>query len=65
MMSLDEQIDLEVKMYVGYCEAAARHDAYEQQYRMLAHGIFYHIQELRSTKKQSTLGRVILPISSM
>jgi hypothetical protein len=57
-MTLDEQIDEEVKLYVGYCELAVKRDEHEQHYRSLAHKIFYHIQELRSTRKKSTLGRL-------
>lgn len=49
-MNLQEQIDKEVNMYLTYCQMAAQHNAYEQYYRNLAHMIFYHIQELRSTK---------------
>ena len=57
-MTLDEQINEEVVLYVGYCQQAAKHDEFEQQSREIAHKIFYHIQELRSTRKQTPLGIV-------
>lgn len=49
-MNMHEQSKKEVEMYLTYCQMAALHNAYEQYYRSLAHRIFYHIQELRSTK---------------
>lgn len=49
-MTVDEQISEEVKQYVSYCQKACEHDALEHSYRLLAHKLFYHIQELRSTR---------------
>jgi hypothetical protein len=61
-MTLDEQIDIEVYLYVHCCEQASKHDGYEPYYRSLAHMIFYHILEMRSTRSASPLGELI-PIS--
>lgn len=64
MSELEEKIDQEIEMYVRYCQAASRHDAFEQFHRIMAHTIFYHIQEMRQTGKVSSLGDVIqTPIS--
>ncbi len=57
-MSLDEQIAEEVELYVGYCRKINEHDEFEPTYRAMAHKIFYHIQELRSTGKPSPLGQI-------
>lgn len=62
-MTVDELIDIEVKMYVEYCERASTHDFMEPMYRAAAHNLFYHIQELRSTRKVTTWGKVTYPIS--
>jgi ribosomal protein L44E len=62
-MDVDELIDIEVKMYVDYCEKASEHDVMEDFYRKAAHNLFYHIQELRSTRKLTTWGRFTYPIS--
>jgi hypothetical protein len=51
-MTLDEQIDMEIKLYVSCCRSAAKHDIFENLYLRMAHVIFYHIQEMRSTGKQ-------------
>lgn len=63
MVDLNTQINREVKLYVNYCRAAAKHDEWEDHYRMAAHAIFYHIQEMRATGQVSTFGYVIRPIS--
>lgn len=62
-MSVDELIDTEVRMYVEYCEKAATHDVMEAFYRAAAHNLFYHIQELRSTRKAPALEKFTYPIS--
>lgn len=51
-------IRVEVDLYVNYCRLASEHDEMEEMYRALAHKIFYHIQEMRSTGKPSVLGIV-------
>jgi hypothetical protein len=63
MVSVDELIDSEVKMYLGFCNAAAQHDEQEVLYRQLAHVVFYHIQEMRSTGQPTTVRKSIQPIS--
>ena len=55
MKSVEDLINAEVKMYVNYCQLAAKHDSQEQWYKTAAHMIFYHIQEMRSTGKPSLL----------
>ena len=55
---VDELIELEVGLYVHYCRLACRRDEFELMYRKLAHKLFYHIQELRSTGQPSALGQV-------
>lgn len=55
-MLVHEAIELEVKLYVGYCELAAKHEPDEYIYRLMAHAVFYHILELRSTNRYSPLG---------
>jgi hypothetical protein len=62
-MSVDELIDTEVKLYVTFCEKASKHDALEGFYKSVAHNLFYHIQELRSTGRSSALGKFTYPIS--
>lgn len=62
-MSVDELIDIEVKLYVQLCERAAIHDAMEAFYRAAAHNLFYRIQELRSTRKAPALEKFTYPIS--
>ncbi len=62
-MSVEELIDIEVKLYVDFCERAAKHDHLEQFHRKIAHRLFYHIQELRSTRKVVPLGKFTYPIS--
>ena len=58
MVDLETLIELEVGMYVNYCRLACQHDEFEQQYRNMAHRLFYHIQEMRSTGQPSILGKV-------
>lgn len=58
-MTLEEQISLELDLYVGYCRKAAQHDEFENEHRIMAHKIFYHIQELRSTRKLSSFGKLL------
>jgi hypothetical protein len=54
--NLDDQINAEVNKYVHLCERASRHNpGDEDEYREMAHTVFYHIQELRSTGKPSPL----------
>lgn len=54
--NLEDQINAEVAKYVKLCEIASKHDATnESEYREMAHVVFYHIQELRSTRKPSPL----------
>jgi hypothetical protein len=50
-----EAIELETKLYVGYCQLAAEHEPDEYIYKSLAHTIFYHLIELRSTNQYSSL----------
>jgi hypothetical protein len=57
-MNVEEAIASEVDLYVGYCRKAADHDEYEPLYRSIAHKLFYHIQEMRSTKKATMFGRL-------
>ena len=57
-MTLEEQISIELIMYLGYCRMAALHDQFEGYHKMMAHKLFYHIQELRSTRKLSVFGKV-------
>ncbi len=52
---LEDQIKAEVAKYVKLCNQAARHDYAEPEFKELAHIVFYHIQELRSTRKPSPL----------
>lgn len=61
-MTLTSLINKEVAMYVEFCRLASQHDAHEQQYRDLAHMLFYHIQEMRSTGQISV--KRLTPISS-
>jgi hypothetical protein len=49
---IEELINLEVDLYVQYCRAAAKHDEWEEHNRMVAHTLFYHIQEMRSTGRE-------------
>lgn len=49
MKTVSELINDEVRLYVGFCQAAALHDEKEAAYRAAAHVIFYHIQEMRTT----------------
>jgi hypothetical protein len=58
MDDISAQIDDEVALYVGYCRHASLHDEDEEIYKRMAHKVFYHIQELRSTGKLSILGKV-------
>lgn len=51
-MRIEELINLEVDLYVQYCRAAARHDEWEEYHKMVAHTLFYHIQEMRATGKE-------------
>jgi hypothetical protein len=51
VLTVDNIIAEEVNMYVRYCELAAEHEPDEKLHRQLAHVIFYHIQELRTTGK--------------
>jgi hypothetical protein len=62
-MDVDELIAFEIKLYVEYCEKASDHDFMEGVYRAAAHNLFYHIQELKSTRKLTTWGRFTYPIS--
>lgn len=57
-MNVEEAIASEVDLYVGYCQKAADHDQYEQHYKALAHKLFYHIQEMRSTNQGAIFGKV-------
>ncbi len=61
-MTLEETIRAECLMYVRYCELAAQHDELEHFHRMIAHNIFYHIEEMRSTGQVTPMGRFISPI---
>lgn len=57
-MDVDDQIAVEVKLYIGYCRLACKHDENEDLYRQIAHVIAYHIKEMHETQKVTTLGRV-------
>lgn len=57
--SVDDFVELEVNMYLGCCRLAAKHDDMEGYYRAVAHRIFYHIQELRTTQKASVLPKEV------
>ena len=62
--SVNEQIEFEVSMYVRYCQLAANHDYDERWYRMAAHAVFCHIEEMRQTRRQTMLGSFVRsPIS--
>ncbi len=52
-MDVQQLIDTEVHMYVTCCELAARHEQDEIFYRQIAHALFYHIQEMKSTRQVS------------
>jgi hypothetical protein len=56
-MTVDEQIAKEFILYVEYCRKASLHDEFEDGYRAMAHKIFYHIQELKSTRVCSPLDK--------
>lgn len=60
MNDLDSLIEMEVGMYVNYCRLACLRDEFEGAYRNMAHKIFYHIQEMRSTGQPSILGKVTI-----
>ena len=47
--TIDDQIAAEVAKYVKLCRSAAKHNSDQYEYRNMAHIVFYHIQELRST----------------
>lgn len=53
--TIDDQIEAEVQQYVKMCRCAAQHTVDEDMYRSIAHRIFYHILELRSTRKPTPL----------
>lgn len=53
--TIDDQIAYEVTKYVYLCQKAAEHNYLEDKWKQLAHIVFYHIQELRSTRKPSPL----------
>lgn len=57
-MDVDDQIAVEVELYIGYCRLACLHDEKEEIYRQLAHVIAYHIKEMHETQKVTILGRV-------
>jgi len=46
-----ELLNLEVVLYVRYCQAAAEHDQHESLYKGIAHELFTDIQEIRQTGK--------------
>lgn len=48
-------IEEEVRLYLIFCQNAARHDEQEPLWRSLAHVTFYHIQELRSMKDKTPI----------
>lgn len=52
---VDEQIAAEIGIYVTHCRDAAKHNDQENEFKRKAHIVFYHIQELRSTRKISPL----------
>lgn len=58
--SVDEQISAEVKVYVNYCQAAAKHDEYEPMYKLAAHAVFCHIEEMRQTGRVTVPGRFVV-----
>ena len=58
-MTVDEQIAEEFVLYIEYCRKASLHDEFESQYRATAHKIFYHLQELKSTRTCSPLGEAV------
>lgn len=64
-MDIDELIASYVQYYVSLCELAAKHDEMEYLNKMTAHAVFYHIQELRSTRIPRHFGKFITksPIS--
>jgi hypothetical protein len=51
---IDELITKEADMYLQLCRNAAQHDDQEFLWRMLAHAVFYHLQELRTTSRDRT-----------
>jgi hypothetical protein len=53
--TIDDQIQSEVAKYVKLCRSAAKHNCNESEYKEMAHTVFYHIQELRSTRTPSPL----------
>jgi len=59
MTDLAQLIDMEVEMYVGYCRLASNHDDLESWYRLMAHAVFMHIQDMRQTGKLSYIGKYI------
>jgi len=63
VLTVDKLINQEVELYVNYCRAASKHDEWEKHYRMAAHVIFYHIQEMRTTGQSTLLGFRVQPIS--
>jgi hypothetical protein len=58
-VTIEDLINLEVDLYVQYCRAAAQHDEWEQYHRMAAHTLFYHIQEMRCAKNQTSSVRFL------
>jgi hypothetical protein len=58
LVDVDDQIAIEVKLYVDYCRLACRHDDKEKLYRQLAHVVAYHIKEMHETQKVTIVGRV-------
>lgn len=53
--NIDDQIKAEVVKYVHLCEQAAKHNSAEPEFKEMAHDVFYHILELRTTQKPSPL----------
>lgn len=53
--TLEDQIRSEVAKYVKLCQSAAKHSVDEEEYKGMARTVFYHILELRSTRKPSPL----------
>lgn len=66
-MNVDELIAQYVQYYVSLCQLAAQHDEMEHLNKLTAHRVFYHIQELRSTRIPRHLGQFIRkpPISNI
>jgi hypothetical protein len=53
--SIEDQINAEVTKYVRLCEKASNHTSAEAEFKGMAHRVFYHILELRTTHKPSPL----------